>query len=62
MAPLLKDRIKNSDQSNSYSQVPIKQVRPNKPVGWILYVKFIKIGPNKFNKGEGWKSKMRRAK
>ena len=45
----------------TYSQVPIKQIGPNKQVGWIFYVNFIniwakftsrvekqnKIGPNK---------------
>ena len=31
-----------------YSQVPIKQVGPNKRVGWMFYVNFLKqVGPNK---------------
>ena len=32
------------DNSLSYSQVPNKQVGPNKRVGWIFYVNFIKKG------------------
>jgi hypothetical protein len=36
------------DRSLAYSQVPIKQVGPNKRVGWIFWVNFLKIvGPNK---------------
>ena len=47
-------------QNNSnYSQVSIKQIGPNKRVGWIFYVNFIKIGPNK---EVGLKSKMSRPK
>ena len=34
--------------SFAYFQVPIKGVGPNKQVGWIFYVNFLKqVGPNK---------------
>ena len=39
-----------------YSQVPNKQVGPNKRVGWIFYVNFLskQVGPNK---QVGWRKK-----
>ena len=44
LVPKSRSVAKNEWKKHPYSKVPIKQVGPNKQVGWIFYVNFIKNG------------------